>query len=257
MKFEIANLKPIRYQAGVITFESFEEYKSMAQEIASYIDSLELNETNIKQVKKDLADAKKVVSALEIKRKEIKKAMLTPYDALEKQIKELNAIISVADSRLRQQVKEYEELERQAKNSVIRDIFDKRIELYPDIKNIIREPYERFLTPKHLNKTTTLKSVEAEMTDWLERVQKDIDIIVKMDDAEVMTEFVQSLDLAEAMATVQKRRDIRKDIVNATYDAGGISNQHQDKLYYFAVKECDVGLLRALCERNGIKLIKQ
>lgn len=211
-------LKPIQYTKGIIKFDAFDEYVKQATAVAMYINSLELTQDNIKMVKKDLADAKKVVNGLETKRKEIKRAMLEPYNELEKQIKQLTSIIDEADENLRKQVRLLEEQERATKKQNLEIIFNNRLQQYPDIESIIPEPFNRFIQPQMLNKTMTLKKVEDMMVQWLEQRQTEITTINDMDDSDVMVEYIKTLSITQAIQTVQADRTLKAQIVTQTLE---------------------------------------
>lgn len=240
--------KDIQYTTGVVKFNNYEHYVERAKEVAKYIDSVELTDSNIKQCKTDLADARKVVKALDQARIKVKKELLEPYQDFEKKVKALQKIIDDADKRLRDQVKEIEEKERLEKKDAIREIFDKRVAMY-DIAQYFDNPFELWLTPQHLNKSMSLTKVEKDMTQWLERVQKDIDTIKSMDDADmILTDYIMTLDINEAIERNQRRKEV----------AELVKSDEVEEVATFVIRgTANIRLAEIVLNQNGINFIKK
>lgn len=237
--------KDIEYTTGVVKFNNFENYLKQAKEVAKYIDSVELTDANVKQCKSDLAAARKVVNQLDQVRKQVKKDLLKPYQPFEKQVKQLQKVIDDADKRLREEVKLLEEVERNEKEEAIKEVFDKRIAMY-DIKDYWSNPFDLFLTPQHLNKTVSMAKVEKDMTSWMESVQKDLDTIQSMDDADmIMTDYIMTLDLNEAIDRNNRRKETLTKV------------RTQEKIATFTIKgTANITLVEILLKQNGIEFIK-
>ena len=240
--------KDIQYTTGVVKFNNYEHYVERAKAIAKYIDSVELTDSNIKQCKTDLADARKVVKALDQARIKVKKELLEPYQDFEKKVKALQKIIDDADKRLRDQVKEIEEKERLEKKNAIEEIFNKRVAMY-DIAQYFDNPFELWLTPQHLNKSMSLAKVEKDMTQWLERVQKDIDTIKSLDDADViLTDYIMTLDINEAIERNQRRKEVSQTVK---------AEEVEEVATYIVKGTANIRLTEILLSRNGIEFIKK
>ena len=195
---------------AVIQFNEFELYKSKARAVADHIRSYTLTEENVQEVKEELANARKLVNALDTRRKEIKNEVLAPYKILEIQVKELTGIIDEADSWLRGQVREMEEAEREAKQEKIEEIWNKRVSLY-SFPKLIPDAFEHFLEPRHLNKSTSLKSVEKDMVEFMESLDTDLSVIHAMPDKEdILVEYVGTLNLTDAIAAVQAAHEVKE-----------------------------------------------
>lgn len=237
-------VKGVSYQKGVIKFDSFETYKAQAQDVADYINGLELTEENYSLVKKDLADARKVVKGLDDARKQLKKEMLEPYQAFEKQIKELQSIIDKADKQLREQVKAMDDKAREAKRDDIRVVFDKRVHLYPNIKNILENPFDAFLKPQHLNKTMTLNKVEKEMVKWLEDIEKELTVLLNMDDENAIKFYLTNgYDFARA---IEQAKEFAEQKVAKEEEL------HEDEFVTVTISKNDLGAVIQLLTNNKI-----
>jgi hypothetical protein len=135
----------IQVVQGSVVFGAYHDLKQQASELAEQIRTVDVNEENVKQSKKLLAEVNKRVKQLEDKRISIKKMMLEPYQDFEEQVKEIVGIVKDADAFVRSQVKELEEKERQEKEIQIHELFTKRIQHY-SFREIV--PFMDFAKPK-------------------------------------------------------------------------------------------------------------
>lgn len=204
----------IIYTPGTVRFPEFEDYIAKAQSVAEVLNSTVLTEDNVAEVRQTLANARKIVTALETRRKEVKAAILEPYTVLEKQVKIITGIINNADDELRAKVKEMEEREREEKKGILREIWDKRIPMYKFPEYIkgadgsnTSDPFDRWIQPQHTNKTYPISNSEKDMTAWMEQRERDCESIMGMEAAGyIMDAYTQSLDLACAINTGAARK---------------------------------------------------
>ena len=194
----------VSYSIAPVSFPAYEVCKQQAEAVADYIGSLELTEENVKEVKENLAKCRKVTEALTRRRIDIKKQILQEYEDFDRKVKELVFIVDNADSALRAKVREMEERERQEKKEQIRALWEKRSPMYR-ITEICDGAFEKFIAPKHLNKTTTMKAVEKSMVLWLEKTEKDLEILGEMG-AEYEAEYTSCFDLAKSITAVNERQ---------------------------------------------------
>lgn len=197
----------IEYQQGTVLFPQYEEYLLLAHEVAAVLDSMPLTEDNIQEVKKSLADARKIVDALNARRIEVKKALLEPYNTLEAQVKMITGVIDEADAKLRVKVREMEEDQREQKKRALKNIWDQRAALY-DFPSLIPNAFDLWLTPQHLNKSTPFSKAEQDMVNWMERVQREVVTICSMPDKlAILEEYAKTTDMAHAVSTVIARNE--------------------------------------------------
>ena len=98
----------------VITWNN-EEIKAEVAEKVQHYKSLVYTETEIKAAKADRATLNKFVTALENKRKEVKKQCMAPYEQFEAQIKEIIAIVNEHIQLIDTQIKDFEEKKKAEK----------------------------------------------------------------------------------------------------------------------------------------------
>lgn len=248
--------KSIKVRTGTVVFTDYETIKAEAQELAELIKSTEVSEENVKMAKKMLASLNKSVEDLESRRIAIKKAILTQYNVFEGQIKEIVGIVKDADTVVRQQVRDLEEIERDAKRDEIGKLWDQRIQHY-DFRDIVK--FEDFLEPQHLNKSVSLKKVEEQMATWLEARRSDIDVIFGSEDApEIMGEYVQTYNLAVAMKTVRDRHVAEQQLEEIIKENYGEPQQGATPKYIFIISNLkDATLTELLLQQNGINFVKE
>lgn len=232
---------------GEVKFQSYETLKSQAIEIADFISQMEVTEENVKTVKKVLARANKAVKQLNDKRIEIKKAINEPYEAFNAQVKEIESIVKEADEIVRSQVRNLEEQERQKKADELKEIWDLRIAQY-DLARIFN--FEDWLTAKHLNKSESMSKVEQDMTDFLEKSERDLEVIKKHEDCDELTlVYKEEKDLAMSLKILSEKKRLLQEQEEILKD----SEVEKAKKYIFAVySKKDANLLELLMRENDI-----
>ena len=183
---------------------NFEELKKEVTEKANVYKSLVYTDENIKEAKADRATLNKFSKALNDGKKDVKKMMLEPYSVFEGQVKELIAIVDEANTNIDSQVKAYEQKKRDEKLVKVQEIYD-GIFGESDLLSILT--WDRVFKPTYLNATTTLKSIKTEMTELLERVTNELNIIDN-DNGEYQFEmkeaYLKDFNMAEALTVKQR-----------------------------------------------------
>ena len=187
---------------------NYEELKTEIQKKANDYMNLVYIADQIKDAKKDRAKLNKFVTALEDKRKEIKKQVMQPYTAFEKQEKELIGIVNQAVANIDTQIKGYEEAVRQEKLEKVKEIYKKTI---GDLDRTV--PFKKIYKDSWLNVSTTLKSITAEISEIRDKVDSDLKVI-NADTSpyvfEMKEEYLKAFDLTAAMMKKQKLEETAK-----------------------------------------------
>ena len=248
MEFEVWDTsKPdVTFEPAKITFPAMSFYMVQAEKIANYIKGLEVTEDNVKDVKKDLAAARKVTKALSDRRIAIKREILRDYEVFEQQIKDLSAVIDDADIELREKVNELERQEQRAKLKKIEEIWGKRIGMY-QIGDLDPNAFDMWFDQRYLNKTVTLKSVEDEMVEWLESTEKDIEACRSMDD-EVLIEYLGTYNLAKAIQNVNEREQLREMLSEDSED----DDEEERTAIFLITGDKDIKLTEMILKENNI-----
>jgi hypothetical protein len=236
----------VKYQVAKVTFDSFPEYKAKCLLIAEHIRNTEVTEDNLPEVKKELAAARKITDELNSRKVQIKKIILSDYTIFEGEVKELKGIIDEADGELRGKVNALEEQARDRKKEEIRQVFLKRIGQY-QIGTLIPDAFDRWWHEDLANKSKSMKAVEADMVDWLEGTEKDITTLKGMD-KEILVEYLDTMDLAAAIQTVNARNARRQAVEDAPDDI--VPEEQVAVFRVYGAK--DITLAEMLLKNNNI-----
>ena len=160
--------------------ESIANLEALKEELTpklEYYNSLVVSADSIKEAKADKAKLNKLKTAIEDQRKAIKKQYLEPYDKLEKQCKEVVALIDAPIAAIDKQIKAFDEIEENEKYTEIQEAF---VNLDPPewIK------LEDVLTPKWKNKTYKTDTIIHEITIAVQELVEGLDNLSKMYGAE-------------------------------------------------------------------------
>jgi hypothetical protein len=247
----------IQIVQGLVQFNDYRRIKKEAEELAEQIKTVDVNEENVKASKKLLAVVNRRLKELEDTRIGIKKTLLEPYQLFEEQVKEIVGIVKEADAEVREQVKLLEEFDRIEKEDMIKAIWDKRIVHY-SLGALI--PFKDFASPKHFNKTTSIDAVEKEMVEFLERTQKDINVIKTMDNSkEIVSAYLGRYDLAEAIAIVTEQINRDKEIEKKTKALEKAKAKEEEKMGFLVsvkvINEKELKLLEMILKENDFEFI--
>ena len=237
---------------GKIAFKQYKDILANATKLANEISNIIVSEDTIKTSKKTVADLKKTVNILEDKRKEIKKSILLPYNSFEAQVKEIVAVINGADTIVRNQIRELEEEERDEKEAEIEEMFYDKLAYYSFAALV---NYRQFLRNEHLNKTFSMKKVENEIVEWLEKRKTDFEYINSVDNKEeVYNEYLKSFDVVNAVNIVTQRHKEIEEIETVVNE----NIEEDTKLYIFIIdNEKDAKLAEMLMNENKIQYKKE
>ena len=185
---------------------NFEELKEEITKKSSDYLNLVYSDDQIKDAKQDRTNLRKLVTALEDKRKEIKKEVMLPYEDFAVKEKELVEIINGAIENIDTQVKGYEEGKRQEKLTKVKEI-------YKECIGDRTVPFEKIFKESWPNVSTTLKSIKEEIITIREKIDGDLKIINAENSPyiyEMKEEYLKGFDLMAAMAKKQQLEDTAK-----------------------------------------------
>lgn len=187
--------------------ENLEQLKSELAPKLEYYNNLVVTEDSIKEAKSDKAKLNKLKTAVEDRRKDIKKQVMGLYEPLEKQCKELTSLIDAPINAIDKQIKIFDERSKNMKFEQLRahfDIIDK-----PDFIKI-----EDVINPKWANATMKIKNLWAEMDESINRIKADYDEIINLyKDSTLLTAIKQKYEETKdksqtlAYATILEKQD--------------------------------------------------
>lgn len=210
MELQIKNIPGDDGFVKAIEF-NHEEIKAEIESKVALYKSLVYGDDQIKEAKADRAELNKAVKALEDKRKEIKAKCLGPYEAFEKQMKEIVQIVKEPIEIIDQQVKAYEEQVKKQKALEIEEYFN--------TKEFHGFTLERIYDSKWLNASTSMKSIQEAIDKKESEIAADIQILSNIEEYqfEAMEIYKATMDVRAAMNEVTRLKEIAK--AKAEYEA--------------------------------------
>jgi hypothetical protein len=156
-----------------------------------------LTEETVKEGKEDKAKLNKVIKAIEDKRKEIKKAVMLPYEEVEEDFKEITNLINNTVSVLDTQIKAFEEEEKAKKQEQI-NVLLKANTTGVNLNN-----------EKWLNATYKLKDIEQEINEFVTKFNQDMELL-KDEDITIRDYYKRTLNISETLIEKKRIEELRK-----------------------------------------------
>lgn len=190
----------------VIEFNFDELKQEIISRVAMY-SNLVYTEEQIKQAKVDRANLNKFVKALSDERIKVKKQCLKPYEEFEAKVNELSKIVQEPIALIDRQVKGYEEKQKQEKLEKIQEYWNNL-----DDENIAWLPFNAFFSEKWLNASTSMKSIQEEITARLEQVANDLATLSNLPEFgyEATEIYKNTLDINRALNEGRRLSEIQK-----------------------------------------------
>lgn len=181
-----------------------ERLQQMKDEIQLKVDAalaLEVSEDSVKEIKKVRTGLNTDFKELEDKRKQVKNAVMEPYNRFEAIYKDcVTNLFKPADLKMSNRISEIENAKKQEKYQKVKAYFDEyAVSLGIDFVDIERLTLNVTLSASE-------KSLKASCKEFLDRVYADANAIDAMENRnEIMAEYKLSLDFARAVSTVTDR----------------------------------------------------
>lgn len=190
---------------------NYEELKAaLSVELEKY-KGLVVTENQITEAKSTRAKLNKVKEAIEDRRKELKKEYLKPYEIVEKQAKELVGMIDEVSSNIANQIKEFEEKEKEAKKIQIANLWVKL--------GYNKITVDKIWNEKWLNKTFALSNIKEEMQAQIDDIEGDLNAIKELcgeDKQKCLTlqsKYLRTLDFQQVLSEYNAETEAAKKII--------------------------------------------
>lgn len=189
---------------------NFDELKNEVAERVAFYKDLVYTDAQMKEAKADRARLRKVIDAIDAQRKKVKSDLLQPYTELETKLNEIKALIQEPIDMIDNQVKAYEELQKQTKTESIRQGWINKGG--PVDINLI-------WNPKWLNTTYSMKKIGEEMDAAIENYNNGMTTLEQLTEYqfEAIEVFKATLDLGAAMVRANELKEQAKR--KAEYEA--------------------------------------
>lgn len=210
MEFEVKT--DLSVLPAVIESNADEVKAQLAQALEKY-KTIAVTPETVKQAKSDKADLNKLRTAIEERRKEIKRQCLAPYEAFEVKCKEIISMIDEPISIIDSQLKAITESVVIQKRDLLQEYFDNILASMEQDLHWIE--LSRILNPKWKNSTMKLDTLKKEIWDTVFRMSEEMQELQKIYGTSplfpaIWGKYLESYDkgqtLAYAAVLIQQRR---------------------------------------------------
>ena len=191
----------MRIEQVPIIIERLREIKDGIEQRTKTATALVCTEANYKEIKKVRSAMNKEFAELETKRKEIKKAVMTPYEQFEAVYKECVAVpYKAAESELKKKVTAVENDLKEEKAKKVKEHF----ETYKQSLGIDFVPFEA--VGCQITLSASENKLKEQCTVFIDRVMDDLQLIATQEHtAEILVEYKRSLNVSQALRAVKER----------------------------------------------------
>lgn len=187
-----------------IIWNSDEIEKEVAAKVGFY-KNLVYTEDQVAEAKKDRAALNKFVAALKAKDREIRDLCLKPYDEFHAKMVKIIALVEEPANLIDKQVKEYEDAQKEQKKKAIQELF-KMKGFQPWVS------LERIWNQKWLNKSYSMKQIDADLKTIQHKIGEDILLINGQREGmqAALSEYKRSMDVSASIAAAQRYMEARR-----------------------------------------------
>lgn len=189
---------------------NYEEMKAEFSKKLVHYNTLVVTEDSIRDAKTDKAALNKLKEAIDTRRKEIKKLYLLPYENLEKQCKELIAMIEAPIKSIDSQIAVFDQKLQDEKWEQITAYYNAEVK---ELKELV--PLEKIVSSKWKNKTESLESVNNAIGDTLERIRGELETISTLHspyEQQIKDVYLNGYNLSKALMEQKRLEERQKQI---------------------------------------------
>lgn len=170
-----------------------------------YYKNLVYTEEQVAEAKKDRATLCKFVTALKDKDHEIKERCLAPYEEFHNQMQKIILLVEEPAELIDKQVKEYEDAQKEQKKKAIQELFNMK-GFQPWVS------LDRIWNQKWLNKTYSMKQIDADLTTIQHKIGEDILLINGQREGmqAALSEYKRSMDVSASIAAAQRYMEAKR-----------------------------------------------
>lgn len=189
---------------------NYDELKAALLQKLEYYKGLVYTEDQIKEAKADRANLNALATAIDSKRKGIKKQCLQPYEQFEAQIKDLLAVIKEPVALIDSQIKGYEEEKKAKKLEEVKALFEKLKDAAGEELEFV--DFEQIFEDKFLNASLSLKMVETVINNKFNAIKCNLKTIAELKEYsfEATEVYKETLNLNEALEKAKYMVEIAK-----------------------------------------------
>lgn len=189
---------------------NFEDLKKQISVNIEKYRNLVVTEDAIQDAKKTKADLNRFKTMVDNERKRLKNIYLEPYEKIKPQFDELFSLIDEPVKAINTQIQNFETKEKQEKLAEIEKAYKANI---GTLEALV--PFSVICKPEWENKANTLKKIEKEMIEAIEKINSDLRVIsgFRSDfETSLRTEYLKSFNLEAVLNLKQSLEDQAKYI---------------------------------------------
>lgn len=196
----------VSQEPGKVTW-NFEEIKKSLEDSVAVYQGMVYTDDTIKTAKSDVAELRALAKAIEDRRKEVKEKCLEPYNIIEKQAKELVALVNKPIEAINIQVQDYESRRKEAVRAKIDAYWKQKCVALPE--NIWEAAHSKIYDSRWENATATQKSWKDGIDNGVAEIQGAIETIKSFSsefEEDMLNSFYTDLSLQNA---IQKMNSLK------------------------------------------------
>ena len=206
----------VNQEVGKVTW-NFEEIKKSLEDSVAIYQGMVYTDDTIKTAKTDVAELRALAKAIEDRRKEVKEKCLEPYNIIEKQAKELVALVNKPIEAINIQVQDYESRRKEAVRAKIDAYWKQKCAVLPE--SIWDAAHSKIYDSRWENATATQKSWKEGIDNGVAEIQGAIETIKSFNsefEEDMLNSFYADLSLQNAIQKMnslkaQKERILEKE----------------------------------------------
>lgn len=175
-----------------------EEVKQELEIVLEKYQGLVFTDETMKEAKNTRSHLNSLKTKFEEVRKNMKRKCLEPYSIFEEKMKELNALIDKPILAIDTQIKAFDEKKKQEKLADIKAYWN---DTAKDILDLVS--FEKIFNDKWLNATTSIKSIQEEISKLVDDVKVSLNTISSLHteyELQVKDKYLETLNLPVALA---------------------------------------------------------
>lgn len=202
-----------------------EKLQIISDEISKEVEyaiSLPCNDETIKEVKSARAKLNKIKTSLEDKRKQVKNAVMNPYNEFETIYNDLvKNKLTNADNTLKERIDTIEKQEKLEKEFELREFVEEHCKA-----NNIHIDFEKI--GLNITLSASMKSLKEQAKEFIEKVTSELKLIEQEEySSEILYEYNQTLDYIQAKTKVLERHKQLEQIEKEQEEKQGIEQQEE------------------------------
>lgn len=196
----------VNQEVGKVTW-NFEEIKKSLEDSVAIYQGMVYTDDTIKTAKTDVAELRALAKAIEDRRKEVKEKCLEPYNIIEKQAKELVALVNKPIEAINIRVQDYESRRKEAVRAKIDAYWKQKCAVLPE--SIWDAAHSKIYDSRWENATATQKSWKEGIDNGVAEIQGAIETIKSFNsefEEDMLNSFYADLSLQNA---IQKMNSLK------------------------------------------------